>query len=127
MKKTINDIIKSKKFKTKRESNSFLLDAGYPIDALMNINKIKPSKRAIAFERLATIIEILNEGWYPNWNDENEGKWVNYFNMKGGFSSWHTRGYNTNTDVPSALCLKSEKLARHMIENYLDLYKDLYE
>ncbi len=126
MDETINDIIKRKKFKSNRESNEFLLHAGYSIDELFKINKIKPSKKAIAFERLATIIEILNEGWYPNWENENEYKYVVYFKMKGGFSYWNTIYYITTTDVPSALCLKSEKLVEYMLKHYLDLYKHLY-
>lgn len=127
MKKTINEVIKRKKFKTKGESNSFLLHVGYSIDEVIKINKIKPSKRAIAFERLATIIEFLNDGWYPNWKDSTEYKYFNYFQMQGGFSSWYTNYFSTAAVVPSALCLKSEELAKYAIKHYFQLYKDLYE
>ena len=125
MEETINDVIKRKKFKTKRESKSFLLHAGYSVDEIIKIHKIKPSKRAMAFERLATVIEFLNDGWYPNWEDETEYKYFNYFQMKGGFSCWATH-YATGTTVPSALCLRSVELAEYMIKHHLDLYKDLY-
>lgn len=79
-----------------------------------------------AFKRLKIIIKALNEGWYPNWENENEYKWMNYFNMKGGFSYWDTDDYNTYAAVPSALCLKNKELALHMIEIALEDYKEYY-
>lgn len=84
-------------------------------------------KDDIAFKKLKVIIKALNGGWYPNWNDENERKYFNYFNMKGGFSYWNTPTYyNTNSDVPSALCLKTLELAQHVAKIALDEYKEYY-
>lgn len=79
-----------------------------------------------AFKRLKIIVKALNEGWYPNWENENEYKWMNYFKMKGGFSYWVTDYYHTSTFVPSALCLKNKELALHLIEIALDDYKEYY-
>ena len=79
-----------------------------------------------AFKRLKIMIKALNEGWYPNWDDENEYKWLNYFRMKGGFSCWYSHYYFASTAVPSALCLKNKELALHMIEIALEDYKEYY-
>lgn len=79
-----------------------------------------------AFKRLKIMVKALNEGWHPNWEDENEYKWMNYFRMKGGFSFWYAGRYITFTYVPSALCLKNKELTLHMIEIALEDYKEYY-
>ena len=86
----------------------------------------KHSKRALAFQNLCIVIEALNEGWTPDWEDQNQTKYYNYFRMKGGFSYYGTNYYATNTNVPSALCFKSEALARYCAKQFEQLYKDLY-
>jgi len=80
----------------------------------------------VAFKKLKVIIKALNEGWYPNWNNESESKWINHFKMTGGFSSYGTYFSNTFTFVPSALCLKTEELAKHVFEIALNEYKEYY-
>mgnify|MGYP000028097908 CR=1 FL=1 len=86
----------------------------------------KHSKKALAFQNLCIVIEALNEGWTPDWEDQNQAKYYNYFRMKGGFSCWSTYYYATGTAVPSALCFKSEELARYCAKQFEQLYKDLY-
>lgn len=86
----------------------------------------KHSKRALAFQNLCIVIEALNEGWTPDWEDQNQAKYYNYFRMKGGFSCHHVHYLNTITSVPSALCFKSEALARYCAKQFEQLYKDLY-
>lgn len=84
------------------------------------------SKDDIAFKKLKVIIKALNEGWYPNWENEGEYKYFNYFKMKGVFSYWSTDNYCTGTSVPSALCLKSKVLAEYAVEIALEEYKEYY-
>ena len=79
-----------------------------------------------AFKRLKIMVKALNEGWYPNWEDENEYKWVNYFRMKGVFLYWMSNYNSTNTNVPSALCLKNKELALYLIEIAIEDYKEYY-
>lgn len=78
------------------------------------------------YKRLKVIVKALNEGWYPNWENELEYKYYNYFKMKGGFSYWNTNNYGTITLVPSALCLKSNDLALHCFEIAKEEYKEYY-
>lgn len=86
----------------------------------------KHSKRALAFQNLCIVIEALNEGWVPDWEDQIQTKYYNYFRMKGGFSYWRTNSYYTCTTVPSALYFKSEALAEYCVKQFEQLYKDLY-
>lgn len=86
----------------------------------------KHSKRALAFQNLCIVIEALNEGWTPDWEDQNQAKYYNYFRMKGGFSFNYVSYDDTGTRVPSALCFKSEALARYCAKQFEQLYKDLY-
>lgn len=80
----------------------------------------------VAFKKLKVIIKALNEGWWPNFENESEYKYWNYFRLKGGFSSFDTHSNITSTDVPSALLLKSNDLAVHAAEIALEEYKTLY-
>jgi hypothetical protein len=105
-------------------------------DACKKLGKVFPipqldveyDKKLIAQYKLIIIIKVLNEGWYPNWQDSNERKYYPYFNMTdGGFSYWNTGYHTTHTDVPSALYLKSEDLVLYCVLKFIDLYKDLYE
>ena len=84
------------------------------------------SKRAFAFQNLCIIIEALNEGWRPDWDNQNEYKYYNYFYMKDGFSYRTVCCYDTYTTVPSALCFKSRELAEYCAKQFEQLYKDLY-
>lgn len=84
------------------------------------------SKDEVAFKKLKVIIKALNEGWWPNWENESEYKYWNWFRMKGGFSFYDTNFYNANTFVPSALCLRSNDLAVHASKIAINEYKDYY-
>ena len=84
------------------------------------------SRVVIGFKKLIVIIKALNEGWYPNWENESEYKWWNYFNMKGGFSYSNADDWVTYATVPSALLLKSKELAVHAAEIALEEYKEYH-
>lgn len=78
------------------------------------------------YDNLCLSIKILNEGWYPNWENENENKYWIWWTMKGGFSC-HTVTYtHTVTLVPSALCLKDEHTANLACILLTKLYKKVY-
>jgi hypothetical protein len=99
---------------------------GVPIIYPQFINiDLKIAKRFLSEYKLTIIIKALNEGWYPNWNDSNEYKYMPYFKIENeGFSFWYTF-YYTTTFVPSALLYKSNDLAIYSGIIFSDLYKDL--
>ena len=87
---------------------------------------IKPNKNVTPYEKLTTIIKALNQGWYPNFDNENERKWFNYYQKNRGVFSFYLVPYNLTTmDVPSALYLKDEKTARYANETFFNEYKEL--
>lgn len=51
--------------------NAILIKSGY--------RPLEP--HVIAYIKLCTIIEALNEGWEPDWNNGIEGKWRPWFDM----------------------------------------------
>lgn len=86
-------------------------------------------KDELAYRKLKVIVKALNEGWEPNWNDSSERKWRPWFYLNApGF-----RFYDSYCDLTSSssaggsrLCFKSEELCNYAAQQFLDIYKDLY-
>ena len=79
------------------------------------------------FEQLCIVIEVLNEGWKPNFNDINQKKYYNYFNMENGLLLFSvTDYYYRSVSVPSGLYLKDEETAIYCKDNFFELYKSVY-
>jgi len=83
-------------------------------------------KSIAAYARLTIIARALNEGWKPDWTNDNERKWWPYFEYKSGFGFSGTicDGWRTNTSVGSRLCYKSEALAEYAAKQFADIYND---
>lgn len=86
------------------------------------------TKDEIAYRKIKTITEALNEGWKPNWNDENQKKWMPWFypNSSSGFV-FYDAGYGYS--LASAgnglrLCFKSDELATYAGKQFVELYKE---
>lgn len=84
------------------------------------------SPNDIAFKKLKVIIKALNDGWYPNWENENEYKYWIWWTMKGGFSYYSVSYSDSHAHVPSALCLKTRELAEHASKIAYKEYKEYY-
>jgi len=85
----------------------------------------------ITYRQLKMIAKVLNEGWEPNWNDNNENKYYPYFNYKSenggcasgfGFSYTGYAYWNAHTDVGSRLCFKTEELAEYVGKQFVEIY-----
>lgn len=76
------------------------------------------------------IIEALNEGWKPNWDDSSERKWRPWFYLDspGGFRfhGSHFVFVYSYSAGGSRLCLKSEKLCNYFAKQFLPLCKVIY-
>jgi hypothetical protein len=84
--------------------------------------------REIARRKLEIIIEALNEGWKPDWQDYSERKWYPYFyglyaNLSCSYSL-HSPS-RSNAYVGSRLLCKSEEIADYVGQQFLDLYKEM--
>lgn len=91
--------------------------------------KLGFTKDEIAYRKLKTIAEALNEGWRPNWANSNEYKywpWFVYDSALAGLSCAHTYytvSY-TNAYVGSLLCYKTHELAAYAGRTFAGLYND---
>ena len=85
-----------------------------------------------AYYKLVVIARALNEGWEPNWADEDEYKYAPYFyfdrknNKTAGLAHAHTYSApsNTNASIGSRLCFKTKALAKYAATQFETLYND---
>ena len=103
-------------------------------DALKVLDRIDFSHenlypREIARRKLEIIIEALNEGWKPDWEDYSQKKWYPYFYWSdAGLVCTHA--YYSPTRVYASfgghLICKSEEIADYVGQQFLDLYKEMF-
>lgn len=94
----------------------------------------KHQKAILANYQLIIIAQALNEGWEPDWNNDDEYKWFPYFDLEtygeapagSGFSLLSVHYGYADSNVPSRLCFRSRELAEYAAETFLELYKDYY-
>lgn len=76
------------------------------------------------------IAKSLNEGWEPDWSNDNQCKYFPWFEMKGcsGFRFHVCAGWHAHMGVGSRLCLKSRliteyagKQFEHVYHNFMDI------
>lgn len=89
----------------------------------------------IAYEKLKIIVRALNEGWLPDWKNENEYKYWPYFALLvgGGAHCGAAAGLvyvysitspaTTNANIGSRLCFKSRDLAKYAGTQFNDIYE----
>jgi hypothetical protein len=85
-----------------------------------------------AIAKLMIIVQALNEGWTPNWNDDDEYKYYGWFDMekeKNNPSGFRLDGVTfnfTTSTVGSRLCFKSREIAEWAFKQkeILQLYKE---
>ena len=102
------------------------------VSALPNLTGIseKHQKAILAHYKLVIIAEALNEGWIPNWDNDDEWKYYPWFVMGSasgvGFSYHDCGTWRSASSVGSRLCFKSRDLARYAGEHFEELYKDYF-
>lgn len=93
--------------------------------------KLGFTKDEIAYRKLKTVVEALNEGWRPDWSDSSDYKYWNWFiynPSSAGFGYAHTYSTpsTTHTDFGSRLCFKTRELATYAGRQFEDLYNDFF-
>jgi len=83
---------------------------------------------AQAFLKLTLIARALNEGWEPNWQDDDEVKYYPWFDMSAasGFAFHVCDGWHSTSFVGSRLCFKTSELAEYAGKQFIDLYKEMF-
>ena len=93
---------------------------------------VKHQKSITAFYKLVTIIEAINNGWTPDWSNENQWKYYAWFGVKAtkknpsgsGFSLSDYNSSAYSAGVGSRLCVDSSEKALYLGKQFADLYKD---
>ena len=96
--------------------------------------KLGFTKDEIAYRKLKTIAEALNEGWRPDWANSNEYKywpWFVCYGANAGFSYANTNcaatydaASYTDAVIGSRLCYKTRELATYAGRQFEGLYND---
>ena len=94
-----------------------------------NVFNINDSLNEIAYKKLKIIVCALNEGWFPNWNDNNQRKWTPWFAWNSlssgfGFSGSLCRCSDAYTLTGSRLYFSSEELSNYAGHQFIELYNE---
>lgn len=103
-----------------------------PIIPDFSMVPVKHQKALIALYKLLFIVEAVNEGWVPDWNNSDEYKYVLWPDIiedkskPSGFGlSFDAIGHwRTSTTVGSRLCFKDRERAKHTFDTFIELYED---
>ena len=85
--------------------------------------------REIARRKLEIIIEALNDGWEPDWDNYSQLKWYPYFEDSFAGASCPRSTYYpslSTASIGSRLYCKSKEIADYVGQNFLDLYKQMF-
>ena len=80
----------------------------------------------IAYKKLKIIVKAINQGWKPNWKNDNEQKWYPWFVLSSGFG-FSDSNYDctcTDTDVGSRLCFESKEKSDYAAQQFIEIYKE---
>lgn len=91
--------------------------------------KLGFTKDEIAYRKLKTIAQALNEGWLPDWTDSNEYKYWPWFEFESNSAGFACAGTYyavamTDTSFGSRLCFKTRELATFAGKQFEDIYND---
>jgi hypothetical protein len=93
----------------------------------ISTNIIGGTADEIAYRKLKIIIQALNEGWTPNWNDTDEPKYYPWFYQNApGFRLNSVVCRYITSIVGSRLCFRSRELAEYAVAQFPDLYKTFF-
>ena len=85
-------------------------------------------KHFTALYKMVVIVEALNEGWEPNWNNSNERKCFPWFWMSPSSFAFGASVYACEyafAGSGSRLKLKSNELAEYCGKQFVDIWKDI--
>lgn len=84
--------------------------------------------REIAKRKLEIIVEALNEGWKPDFNDIKQNQWYCWYYRSNAGLRYSIANYSpayTNVTFGVRLCLKDKKVADYIGEQFKYLYEEM--
>lgn len=82
----------------------------------------------IAQYKISVIVEALNEGWTPDWDNTYQLKWRVWFKMSPSAFAFDGSDFDysyARAGSGSRLYFKSEELAIYCAKQFLDIWKDI--
>ena len=86
-------------------------------------------KPVIAGYKLMVIYKAINNGWIPDWSNDDQYKYYPWFGVLSsgfGFSISRYTYVSTITDVGSRLCTDTREKALYMASQFEQEYKDYF-
>jgi hypothetical protein len=105
-----------------------------PDSLLPDVSRVPTLHRAalIATTKLFLLANELNEGWKPDWNDDDEYKYYPWFDLEyhkkdnpTGFQFDSADCRCTAAGVGSRLCFRSRSDAEYAGKTYINLYRTM--
>ncbi|MEJ0030908.1 MAG: hypothetical protein WDO15_11285 [Bacteroidota bacterium] len=83
------------------------------------------SEDEVAYRIIKMLVQSLNEGWIPDWSDQNQYKYFPWFEMRGssGFRFDDCAYWLSNSYVGSRLALKSRELATYAGTQFTKIFE----
>lgn len=84
---------------------------------------------SVALAKLSIIAKALNEGWQPDWSDDDQYKYYPWFNKLASARGFSYYGYDcaySYSGVGSRLVYKTSELAEYAGKQFNQLYNDLF-
>lgn len=79
----------------------------------------------ISMAKTFIVVDVLNDGWRPNWSDYNEAKYELYWDLSGGgFRLNFVRSRYSGSNVGSRLVFKTKTIGEHAAKYFENLFKD---
>ena len=98
-------------------------------EEVFNIFPKEDQRSMLAYHKLTVITRALNNGWKPNWDDQNEWKYYplfRYVNAGLSYASTANAATSSAANLGSRLCFPTSALAKYAAEHFADLYRDYY-
>jgi len=98
---------------------------------LLVLQKYNVSDHILYNQMLVVIVKALNEGWVPDWQNDDEWKYFPYFYMDdssspGRFSFYDSGAQFSLSNVGSRLCFKSRELSDYATNQFLEIYQKVF-
>ena len=101
---------------------------------VIQLNRMKSiglQNHIIGNQELIVIAKALNEGWRPDWANDNQYKYFPWFDMDssssaGLFSFGDSDVLNSFSYVGSRLCFKSRELSNYAGKQFEDIYRKVF-
>lgn len=89
--------------------------------------KNRNEKNINALNKLFVIISVLNEGWFPDWNNPESKYYVYLYRHSGSWSVAVGLWDDSSSYLASGLYFKNQKLASFANNKFLNIYIDWIE